>query len=163
VPAIKPDPLRELLAFQQQIAKRVEEKLGVGRSDSLEDAPAAGAPPVDLFETPDAFVLRAELPGAQPEDVTLTVEGRMLTLRGNRNGTPRKNAVPRKTGRRTGVTQDGPEYHRMEREHGSFQRVFVLPKAVEAGKIETRWVDGVLEVKLSKKGIKSPSKRSKRR
>src|SRR4051812_48039989 len=84
VPGLKLDPLRELLALQKQIARRMEERLGAGsRVPEIDSVPetraGAWSPVIDLYELGDSFVLYAELPGIEESDVTLTIEGRVLT------------------------------------------------------------------------------------
>lgn len=148
----KPDPLKDLLAIQQQINKLFEDRLQHGAGSSLPEAALpsmrAGAwlPPINAWETPKAFVVQIELPGVAPEDVTVSVEGRLLTLRGERK-------KPAESGVRS--------FHRMEREHGTFIRAFTVPKGVSTFDVESAWTDGVLQVTLSKTPEKSPSKKKK--
>jgi HSP20 family protein len=169
----KPDPLKDLLAIQQQINKLFEDRLQTGAGSSLPEASLpsmsrAGAwlPPVNAWETPTAFVVQIELPGVAPEDVTVSVERaeramgsakgggtpsergsiRLLTLRGERK-------KPAESGVRS--------FHRMEREHGTFVRAFTVPKGVSTFDVVSAWTDGVLQVTLSKIPEKSPSKKKK--
>lgn len=92
-------------------------------------------PPVDLYETDDAFVFKAELPGLRKDDIHLEVHDRTLTLRGERK-------------HEADVKDE--HYHRRERSHGSFQRVFTLPTPVDAEKVQARFKDGILELQLPK-------------
>lgn len=152
---LKADPLRELLALQQQIAQKME-RLGAV-SNVPGDSSGSWSPAVDLYETPLAFVLKAELPGFRNQDVTLTVEGRVLTLRGVRQPTngKRTNGKSRpvsRVGRTNPLVQ---EFHRMEREYGTFQRSFTLPGDVDPARVSTRWSEGVFEVRLPKKLAKA--------
>ena len=148
----KPDPLKDLLAIQQQINKLFEDRLQHGAGASLPAAPIpsvrAGAwlPPVDAWESERSFVVQVELPGVSPEDVTVAVEGRLLTVRGERK-------KPAESGVRT--------FHRVEREHGSFVRAFTLPKGVASFDVSTVWRDGVLQVTLEKQVTKPPSRKAK--
>ncbi|HZC00301.1 MAG TPA: Hsp20/alpha crystallin family protein, partial [Gammaproteobacteria bacterium] len=77
--------------------------------------------PVDLYDTDDVFVLKAELPGLGKDDIQIEVHDRTLTLRGER-----KQETEAKEER----------YHRRERTYGSFQRSFWLPTIVDAEKIQ---------------------------
>ena len=168
----KVDPLRELMALQQQITRRVEERLGAGaRAAAMDPLPetTAGAwsPPMDLFETADGFVLRADLPGIEADDVALTIAGRVLSVRGIRRGPGPEKTTARKSKRSSRVEAPEPsgaqEFHRMEREYGVFQRSFTLPCAVDPARLSSRWYDGILEVRLSKKSANAPSPKRNRR
>jgi HSP20 family protein len=90
---------------------------------------------MDLFETADDFVLRADLPGLKQEDVTIEVEDNHLTLSGERARDPREG-------------QDG--FFRLERPAGAFARTLTLPKGVDAEAITASFADGVLEVSIPK-------------
>ena len=146
----KPDPLRELLALQQQLNKLLEERLDVSVG-SAEFARGTGwSPAVDVFETAATFEIVADLPGFAPGDVTVSVDGHVLTLRGER-----KNARGNGVSGRQGTKQ----VHRMEREHGSFSRTFTLPESVDTLSLVSRYEDGVLHLTLSKAKRKSSSKK----
>jgi HSP20 family protein len=93
-------------------------------------------PPVNLYETDDAWVLTAEVPGLRPEDLDVSVDGARVTLRGER-----KIAIP---------DQPGTSVHRRERQAGIFRRTFELPGAPESDKIEATYRHGVLRVRLPK-------------
>lgn len=92
-------------------------------------------PAVDIQETDDALVLRAELPGLKREDLHITLENSILTISGERKF--EKNAK-------------GESYHRIERSYGAFSRAFTLPAHVKSDKVEATFNDGVLTVKLPK-------------
>jgi HSP20 family protein len=115
------DPLRDLLAIQQRL-------------DRFAPGPAGWNPPVDLHETPDLYVITAELPGLSREDVEIHVHDGRLTLSGMR--------------RERGAHCE--QYHRVERGHGSFSRTFQLPIPVDADQIVADLRDGVLTVKCPK-------------
>jgi HSP20 family protein len=91
-------------------------------------------PPVDIFETDEhEVVLKAEVPDMKREDISLTFENGVLTIKGERKfdqETKREN------------------YHRVERHHGTFSRSFTLPNTVDAGRISASYKDGVLTVRL---------------
>lgn len=115
------DPIRDLLAIQQQL-------------DPFAPGPAGWMPAVDLQETPEEYVLTAELPGLKREDVEIRLHDDRLTLSGVR--------------RERGVTCE--QYHRVERGHGSFSRTFQLPVPVDAGRVVADLRDGVLTVTCPK-------------
>jgi HSP20 family protein len=115
------DPFGDLLAIQQRL-------------DRFAPGPSGWNPPVDLHETPDAYVVTAELPGLAREDVEIQMRDGRLTLSGAR----RERAAPCE------------RYHRVERGHGSFSRTFQLPIAVDAERIVADLHDGVLRVTCPK-------------
>jgi HSP20 family protein len=97
-------------------------------------ARAAAWPPVNLFETKEAFVYRAEVPGLAEGDVSVTVEDETLILRGER-----KSSVP-----------EGYRVHVRERSPAAFSRKLGLPARVEAAAVTATLRDGVLTVTLPK-------------
>jgi HSP20 family protein len=110
-----------------------------GRPTSASTAPRAGArmwaPVIDLFETKDDLVVMAELPGVQEKDVSLSITGDLLTMRGERE---------------FGSQVKEESYHRIERAYGKFERTIQLPMPVQADKVKATYRDGVLEVRLPK-------------
>jgi HSP20 family protein len=93
------------------------------------------SPAVDIEESSDAYVLKAELPGMKKDDVKITLDKNLLTLKGEKSSeTERK---------------DG-NFYRMERSYGSFERSFVLPGSVKADRIDAAYQDGVLTLTLPK-------------
>lgn len=105
--------------------------------------PADFAPAVDVLEDAEALVLRAELPGIKREDIEVSVDANVLTLKGERK------LEKEETGRR---------YHRIERSYGTFVRQFQLPTNVDAGQIDAQLSDGVLTLKIGKKQELKPRK-----
>jgi len=93
-------------------------------------------PSVDVEEEDERFVVRADLPGVNREDLEVTAEEGVLTVRGQRKAAA---AQEQKAG-----------YQRIERVAGSFLRRFVLPKSAQADAIKATYVDGVLEVSIPK-------------
>jgi HSP20 family protein len=92
-------------------------------------------PAVDIYETDEGheYVIKAELPEMRREDINITFEGGVLTLRGERKAEFEE-------------TKD--TYHRMERQYGSFTRSFTLPATVDAAKISASYKDGVLTIRV---------------
>lgn len=100
-------------------------------------APAAargGVPAVNLYETEDAYVLTAELPGVEPGAIEVSLEGSTVALRGER-----RVEYP-----------EGADLHRAERSSGAFRRAFELPLAIDSDKVEAVHRDGVLVLRLPK-------------
>jgi HSP20 family protein len=91
------------------------------------------APAVDVLQREGDLVVRAELPGVRPEDVDITLENRVLTIRGER--------------REEQEEQRGGYYVR-ERRHGSFRRSMTLPEGVDEDRVRARYENGVLEVTI---------------
>ena len=95
----------------------------------------AWTPAVDIAEHDDQFVVKAELPGVNKDDVKITLENNILTIHGEKKQekeTKKEN------------------YHRVERSYGSFQRSFTLPTTVKSNKIDASYKDGVLQISLPK-------------
>jgi HSP20 family protein len=93
-------------------------------------------PAVNLYETPDCYVLTAELPGVGPEDIQVSLEGSTVTVQGERKVDP--------------LGQEGVNLHRTERPAGTFRRAFELPAVIEAEKVEAVHRNGVLMLRLPK-------------
>ena len=96
---------------------------------------ASLTPPVDVEETPEAYVFRADLPGVTSKDVKVMVSGDTLTLRGERKREER--------------SAEG-SLHRIERSYGSFERSFTLGTPVRADQVKASYKDGVLEIRVPK-------------
>ncbi|MGA9408796.1 MAG: Hsp20/alpha crystallin family protein [Bacteroidota bacterium] len=97
--------------------------------------PGDWGPAVDLSETDDSYIIRAEIPGMKKEDVKITLLDSLVTIRGEK-----KNEAEEKNG----------TYHRIERSYGSFERSFNLPGGVKSGDIEAKYNDGLLTITLPK-------------
>jgi HSP20 family protein len=118
------DPLRDLRAWQERL-----ERLAAQHA-------SAWAPPIDVYETADRYVIAAEVPGLAREEVELTLQDNRLTIRGARSG-----GVPASATR---------HYHQVERGHGSFLRTLEFAEAVDQAAITADLRDGVLTVTLPK-------------
>lgn len=107
------------------------------RSDRREDAWADGVwvPAVDMFETDDNVVIKAELPGLEKKDISLDFQNGVLTLKGERKS---ENEVKEEN------------YYRREMSYGKFVRSFNLPVNVDAEKIKAEFKNGVLTVEVPK-------------
>jgi len=95
----------------------------------------AYVPAVDVREEKDRFLVQADLPGVKPEDIEITAEKGVLTLRGERKVEKREN---------------DSGYERVERVSGTFSRRFVLPDNVQSDAIKAKFTHGVLEVAIPK-------------
>jgi|SRR5690242_5762186 len=108
---------------------------GVLDGQSHDGIVGAWMPAVDVFEENDGIRILAEVPGVKPEDVKISVENSILTVRGSKD-----QVAEEKTKR----------VHRYERTYGAFERTFALPATVDAGRIKATYEHGVLSVFLPK-------------
>ena len=99
------------------------------------------APAVDVYETEDELVIKADLPEVAEKDIDVQVENNMLTIRGERKF-------------EQNVKEDN--YLRVERSYGSFSRSFTLPNTVNSEAIQANYKDGVLKVVLPKRAESKP-------
>ena len=106
-----------------------------------EPASRPWTPSVDILETENELVLKADLPEVDPNHVEIQLENGTLTLKGERKFEQQKN---------------GKGYHRIERSYGSFVRAFSLPDTVDAEKVKADYKAGVLTVTLPKKEVAKP-------
>jgi HSP20 family protein len=107
------------------------------------EASVTWIPSVDVHEEPDKFVVRADLPGVEPKDISITTDNGVLTLRGERLIERREN-------------QKG--FERLERVEGAFLRRFTLPNSVQHDQIKARHINGVLEVTIPKVPAPEPKR-----
>ena len=129
-------PLRpEVSAFETQVNRLFNETLGNFDWGFRDSAAAAWVPPVDVLEQPDAIRINLEIPGVNPDQVQIAVEGNVLTITGSK-----EQLAEEKTER----------VHRYERTYGAFERTFTLPASVDAGAIKATADRGVLTVTLPK-------------
>ena len=98
-------------------------------------------PAMDLVETADHYVLRADLPGLSDEDVNVQLEDNMLTISGERKAEHESE-------------QEG--YYRLERAFGAFSRSLTLPDGVEPDGVQAHFDRGVLEIRIPKPAQKKP-------
>ena len=106
-----------------------------------EPASRPWSPAVDVFETENELVLKADLPEIDPKKVGIQMENGTLTLRGERQFEEVKNSKA---------------YHRIERSYGSFVRAFTLPDSVDIEKVKADYKNGVLTIVLGKKEVAKP-------
>jgi HSP20 family protein len=99
------------------------------------------APSVDIYETENELVLKADLPDVEAKDIDVRVENQTLTIAGERKFEAASN-------------EKG--YHRIERSYGNFVRSFAVPSAFDTDKINAAYNNGVLTVKLTKKETAKP-------
>ena len=99
------------------------------------------APRVDISETDKEFVIKAEIPEVNKQDVKVTVDNGVLTIRGER---------------KKEKEEKNKKFHRVERFYGSFSRSFTLPENADEAKIEASFKDGVLNLQIPKLAERKP-------
>jgi HSP20 family protein len=132
------DPFRNLSTLQDQM-NRLFETTFPARTD--ESALTAWAPAVDIYETENELVLKADLPDVNEKDLDVRIENNMLSIRGERKFEQK-------------VKEEN--YLRIERSYGAFSRSFSLPNTVNAEAIKAEYKDGVLTVELPKRAESKP-------
>jgi HSP20 family protein len=134
------DPARELDTLQGEMNRLFS---------SFFDTPTPGngstvrrwIPAMDLVETDDHFVLKADLPGMQESDVNIVFENNVLTISGERRAEHE-------------AKKDG--YYRLERTMGSFSRSLTLPEGIDAEAVSAKFDHGVLEIRIPKPAEAKP-------
>lgn len=134
VPWRKREVGRPLSGLQQEMNRLFENFFG---DTFVEPFGGAGewSPALDVAETEGAFLVRAELPGLDPDNVEITLTGDTLTIKGEK-----KEEKEEKT----------KSFHRVERSYGSFQRSVQLPVSVKADAVAATFKNGVLTIELPK-------------
>ena len=132
---VKYNPLRELRSMQEQMNKLLNvswnhDVTGEDMKDGI------WQPAVDIYETVDSIVIKAELPDVDQKDIDVRIEENTLTLRGERR---HEDEVKKEN------------YHRIERYFGTFQRSFSLPATIDQEKVAAACDKGVLTITLPKK------------
>lgn len=113
----------------------------VNRLLSDQGAARPWAPPVDILETENDLLLKADLPGVDLKDIDIHIENGTLTLKGER---------------KYEKEEKDKGFHRLERSYGSFVRYFTLPDTVDTEHVKAEFQNGVLTVTLPKKEIAKP-------
>ena len=140
---LKWDPFKDLLFLQERMSRIFDEALTHYRGPSGLTS-SSTFPPVDIYETENSIVLKAELPGIDIDDVTVEVDENVITLRGER--------------RLKGRNLSGENYLRMERFYGAFERAFSLPNVLDKNSVKAGFKDGVLKISVPKAA--EPGRRS---
>jgi HSP20 family protein len=122
--------IRDLEHLEEQVRRGLDSWLGAQKS------PATFRPAADFYETSQGLVLRLELAGVAVEDLSLSLAGQELMVRGRRRP-PTSEGIQR--------------FIHLETTFGFFERRFTLPIAVDSQGVEARYLDGILEVNLPRK------------
>ena len=136
------DPLNTLRRFQDEINRMFGDDVRPGPGDDRSQvATSAWSPAVDIKEEGERYVIAADLPGVQPEDIEITMEGGILTLKGQR---------------RPDAPAEGEVFRRVERVFGTFYRRFTMPDAADPDGVSASSAHGVLQVVIPKKQAVQP-------
>jgi HSP20 family protein len=132
------EPFRGAPTLQDQLSRLFNEGLErVGQESSL----SAWAPAVDIYETEQELVIKADLPDIDPKDLDIRVENNILTIRGERKFEKK-------------VSEEN--YLRVERSYGSFARSFTLANTVNSEAIKAEYQNGVLTLSIPKREEAKP-------
>lgn len=122
------DPFRDInQIFDRYANSRREQGKEAGKTEWL--------PLVDIYEAGDKFMVRAELPGVDKEDVSVSVDDHVLTLKGQKQFVEAK---------------EGEKWKRVETSYGEFTRSFSLPEEIDVDNISAAYKNGVLELSIPK-------------
>ncbi|MGB7622356.1 MAG: Hsp20/alpha crystallin family protein [Terriglobia bacterium] len=135
------EPFRDLITLQERMNRLFDERFGRMRTTEESLDSGSWSPAVDIYETEQDIVLKAELPEIREKDIDIRLENNTLTLKGERKFEKE--------------TQE-ENYHRLERSYGTFSRSFTLPATVDQEKINAEYKDGVLKITLPKKAETKP-------
>lgn len=141
MPIVRWEPFRNLVSTQDQFNRLFNETFSRFFSGAEGGEAQTWSPAVDIYENEQKLVLKAELPGIDPNDVEVRVEDNVLYLRGHRK-----------------FEKDVKEenYHRIERAYGNFQRTFTLPNFVDASSVTAEYKNGLLTLTLPKREEAKP-------
>jgi HSP20 family protein len=137
---IRWEPMRDFGTLKTRMDRLFDQ---FSRNWETEEGLTAGTwvPPVDVYETNDSIVLKLDLPEVRQEDVDISVEGNTLLIRGERK---KEKEIEEKN------------YHRVERQYGSFARSFTLPPTLDTERIDAAFSTGVLKLTLPKREEAKP-------
>jgi HSP20 family protein len=136
-------PMAHLASFQHEMNRMFDEFFRGGTGEEAGWVRQTWTPPVDIYDTEEAVILTAELPGVSKDEVSIEVHQHTLILRGERKPDA---AVP------------ADHYYRRECVYGPFQRSFVLPTLVDQEKVQATYHDGILELRLPKSEAAKPKR-----
>lgn len=129
-------------SFLTQLQRDLE-RMHEGDKEGGSVATAQWTPAVDIKEEADQFVLHADLPGVKPENIDVSMEDGVLTVKGEKD---------------TATKTEQQGYKRIERSYGSFYRRFSLPDTADAENINAKAKNGVLEITIPKRESVKPKK-----
>jgi len=131
------NPQQNLDSIHGQLSRFLEPFTRMADEDLVS---GAWVPPVDVAETQEKIIVRAEVPGMKQEEIQIEFENGLLSIRGERKF----------------LKEEGVTYHRVERTFGNFSRSFTLPRTIDPERIAATYRDGVLEIEVPKKEEAKP-------
>jgi HSP20 family protein len=134
---IRWDPFAEMASLRDTFDRLFDE----GRPRRVSLGNAGGFVPVDVLESGDEVVVKASIPGMKPEDIDVSVNGQVLTLKGET---------------REEHEDKAEHWYRRERRQGSFVRQIQLPAEIDAARADAAYEDGVLRLTLPKAETSRP-------
>lgn len=135
------NPLREVPVFQNRINRLFDDFFPENALEGLRNGAGGWNPVVDIYETENETVIKADLPGLKKEDISINIEDNVLSVSGER---------------KTEDEVKKENYYRRERSYGMFKREFTLPSTVDHEKIKADFKDGVLKIEIPKPEEKKP-------
>jgi HSP20 family protein len=126
--------------METRMRRLMENMFGTWSEPSISSSPKF-QPAADIYETPQALIIRMELAGLYKADISLTVHRQELVV-GGRRRFPKADPVQR--------------FHRLEIEYGSFERRFQLPRTVDETQVEAEYINGILVIKLLWRQVSPP-------
>jgi HSP20 family protein len=136
------DPFQDLLSLQEEM-NRVFDRFAYRTGNTTGQPTPTWAPPMDIVERKDAYLVAVDLPGVHPDDIEVTLENNLLTIQGQRH---------------RGEDSAEQRLHRVERLSGGFRRSVTLPTTVKSDAIQAIFTDGVLELLVPKADEAKPKK-----
>lgn len=140
---IRWEPATELNTLQTEMNRLFNSLFDSPTRPTSGDARRRWIPAMDLVESDEGYVLRADLPGLAQEDIDIELAAGVLTVSGERKATH---------------SEEQGGLRRIERSHGSFSRSLKLPDGVDAGAVTASFENGVLEVRIPKPEQSKPHK-----
>ena len=134
-------PTREANTLHEGMSRMIDELFRTAVQGENGPASAAWIPAVDIYETDNEVVLKADLPEVDEKKIDVHVENNIMVLKGERE-------LSKETSEEN--------YLRVERKYGSFTRRFTLPSNIDSGRIAAKYRDGVLRVVLPKREESKP-------
>ena len=138
---VKWDPFKELEDVSNRLNRIFGRSLASTEPNQEILAMADWTPSADISETDTAYLIKAEIPGVNKEDVKVTLQDGMLTIQGER---------------KQEKEEKDKKFHRIERSYGSFVRSFRIPEDADESAVKAEFKDGMLNVTLTKSAKAKP-------